>query len=424
MPSRVPQAPWVAARRVRTKQCSTARSRGIPVSDPGRVSFPLHLDLAGRRVLVVGAGPVGVRRARAALAAGAAVEVVAPVVSDALPDGVAVQRRAFADVDVDGAWLVLACTGVVDDAVAAACEARRVWCVRADDAARSAAWVPAVARVDDVVVSVTAGRDPRRAVGLRDALALALETGGLPLRRGRAGAGSVALVGGGPGDPGLLTVRGRRLLAGADVVVRDRLAPRVDLHEGVEVVEVGKSARGPSWSQRDIEQLMVSHAQAGRRVVRLKGGDVHVFARGIEEVAACVAAGVPVEVVPGVTSALAAPACAGIPVTARGVTQSFAVVSAHLPPGDSGSTVDWDALARLGGTLVLLMAVERLAAVCAALIAGGRGADTPVAVVQDGTLPGQATVVTTLAGAPADCAGVRAPAVVVVGEVVAARVPL
>ena len=386
------------------------------------MTFPLHLRLDGRRVLVVGAGPVAARRVRALLAAGARVDVVALDAADGFP--VPVARRAFEDTDVDGAWLVLACTGVVDGAVAAACERAGVWCVRADDAAASAAWVPAVARVDDVVVSVTAGRDPRRAVGLRDALALALETGDLPLRRSRAAAGSVALVGGGPGDPGLLTVRGRRLLAGADVVVRDRLAPQVALADGVEVVEVGKTPGGPSWSQRDIEALLVARARDGKRVVRLKGGDVHVFARGIEEVAACVQAGVPVEVVPGVTSALAAPAYAGIPVTARGVNQSVAVVSAHLPPGDPGSTVDWDALARLGGTVVLLMAVGRLPAVCAALVAGGRGPDTPVAVVREATLTGQETVVTTLGRAAEDAADVRAPAVVVVGEVVASRIPL
>lgn len=385
--------------------------------------YPLHLDLTGRRVLVVGGGAVAVRRVRALLAAGADVDVVAPSTVPELTGvtGVPVQRRPFQPADVDGAWLVHACTGSVDAAVAEACAERGTWCVRADDAALSPAWVPAVARVDDVVVSVTAGRDPRRAVGLRDALALALQTGDLPLRRGRPGTGSVALVGGGPGDPGLLTVRARRLLAGADVVVRDRLAPVVDLPTAVEVVEVGKSARGPSWSQRDIEALLVDRAQAGRRVVRLKGGDVHVFARGIEEVAACVQAGVPVEVVPGVTSALAVPALAGIPVTARGVTQSFAVVSAHLPPGDPGSTVDWDALARLGGTLVLLMAVERLAAVCAALRHGGRAGSTPVAVVSDGSLASQRTVVSTLADAAADCRDVRAPAVVVVGEVVGMR---
>ena len=144
-----------------------------------------------------------------------------------------------------------------------------------------------------------------------------------------------------------------------------------------------------------------------------------MFARGIEEVAACVEAGVPVEVVPGVSSALAVPALAGIPVTARGVNQSFSVVSAHLPPDDPGSTVDWEALARVGGTVVLLMAVDRLDQACAALVAGGRDPATPVAVVQDATLPGQATVVTTLA--EAGTAEVRAPAVVVVGEVVALR---
>lgn len=386
---------------------------------PARQPYPLHLDLRGKRVLVVGAGPVGVRRARGLAASGALVSVVAVEARSDLE--LPVVRRAFQASDVDGCWLVLACTGVVDEEVAAACEARQVWCARADDAALSAVWIPAVARVDDVVVSVTAGRDPRRAVALRDALALALETGSLPLRRTRSGVGSVALVGGGPGDPGLLTVRGRQLLAEADVVVRDRLAPAVALPAGVEVVETGKQPHGPSWSQQDIEQLMVSRAREGRHVVRLKGGDVHLFGRGIEEVAACVEAGVAVEVVPGVTSAFAAPAWAGIPITARGVTQSVSVVSAHLAPGAPGSTVDWDALARLGGTLVLLMAVERLAACATALMAGGQSAATPVAVIQEGTLPSQQVVISTLGGVAEDAAGIVAPAVVVVGEVVSAR---
>ncbi|MCW2605377.1 MAG: uroporphyrinogen-III C-methyltransferase, partial [Frankiales bacterium] len=237
-------------------------------------------------------------------------------------------------------------------------------------------------------------------------------------RRSRAGTGSVALVGGGPGDPGLLTVRARQLLAAADVVVRDRLAPDVEVPG--EVVTVGKSASG-GWRQEDIGALLVSLAGEGKRVVRLKGGDVHVFARGIEEVGACLDAGVPVEVVPGVTSALAAPTLAGIPVTARGVNQSVTVVSAHVAPGDPASTVDWDALARLGGTLLFLMAVERLGAVCAALVTGGLGPTTPVAVVQSGSLPAQRTVVTTLADAAVDAADVRPPAVVVVGDVVGLR---
>lgn len=383
--------------------------------------YPLHLDLAGRRVLVVGGGAVAARRTRVLLEAGAVVDVVASETVDGFPDA-PVRRRPFRPDDVDGAWLVLACTGAVDDEVAAACEQRRVWCVRADDAGRSAAWVPAVGRVDDVVVSVTAGRDPRRAVALRDALALQLETGALPLRRSRTGAGSVALVGGGPGDPGLLTVRGRRLLAQADVVLRDRLAPEVDLPAGVEVVDVGKDPSGSSVPQESIEQEMVARALAGQRVVRLKGGDVHLFARGIEEVAACVQAGVPVEVVPGVSSAFAVPASAGIPVTARGVAQSVSVVSAHLPPGHPSSTVDWAALARLGGTVVLLMAVGRLGDACRALMAAGRAPTTPVAVVQDGTLPSERAVVTTLAWAEQDAAGLSSPAVVVVGDVVAERV--
>ena len=370
---------------------------------------------------MVGAGAVGVRRARGLVAAGAVVSIVARDAPSELE--LPVERRAFEDADVDGCWLVLACTGVVDDTVSAVCDERGVWCIRADDATQSAAWIPAMARVDEVVVSVTAGRDPRRAMALRDAIALALETGDLPLRRTRAGEGSVALVGGGPGDPGLLTVRGRQLLAAADVVVRDRLAPVISVAEGVEVVEAGKQPHGPSWSQTEIEQLLVSRARDGKRVVRLKGGDVHVFARGIEEVAACLAAGIAVEVVPGVSSAFAVPAWAGIPVTARGLTQSVSVVSAHVAPGDEGSTIDWNALARLGGTVVLLMAVERLAACALALVSGGRSADTPVAVISEGTLPSAQVVISTLRSVAVDAAHLTAPAVVVVGEVVSARMP-
>lgn len=377
--------------------------------------LPLHLDLTGRAVLVVGAGPVGRRRAAALHAAGALVTVVAPE-GDA-PAGCRLERRRYAPTDVEGAWLVFAATGTVDDLVAADCEAARVWCVRADDATRSPAWVPAVGRVDDVVLSVSAGADPRRAVAVRDALLGAVGRGEVDATRARPGAGRVALVGGGPGDPGLLTVRGRDLLATADLVVRDRLAPQVELGPDVEVVEVGKSPGGPSWDQRDIEALLVDAALAGRRVVRLKGGDPYLFARGAEEVAACAAAGVPCEVVPGVSSAFAAPGAGGVPVTALGATQSVTVVSAHVAPGDPRSTVDWAALARLGGTLVLLMAVPRLGACAAALVAHGLPVDTPVAVVERGTLPDQRTTRTTLGGA--GDLDVQAPAVVVIGAVAA-----
>jgi len=262
---------------------------------------------------------------------------------------------------------------------------------------------------------------------VRDAVALLLETGELPLRAGRpAVPGSVALVGGGPGDPELITVRGRRLLAEADVVVVDRLAPRVLLDElppGVEVVDVGKAPHGSGPTQEQISAVLVDRARRGLRVVRLKGGDPFVLGRGGEEVLACVAAGVPVEVVPGVSSVLAGPAAAGIPVTHRGVAADFAVVSGHLDPTRPGSTVDWQALADGPGTVVLLMGLDRLAAVAAELVKRGRPPGTPVAVVRRATLPDQQVLVGTLAtiAALVTAAGLRPPAVVVVGDVVGLR---
>ena len=236
----------------------------------------------------------------------------------------------------------------------------------------------------------------------------------------------MSLVGGGPGDPGLITVRGRRALAEADVVVVDKLAPRdllAELPDDVLVVDAGKAPHAHNLTQDQINAVLVEHALAGRRVVRLKGGDPYVFGRGGEEALACVAAGVPFEVVPGVTSAVAVPALAGIPVTHRGVTQDLAVVSAHLDPSHPGATVDWDALASGPGTLVLLMAMAHLERVAAELVKRGRPADTPVAVVSDGTTPRQRVLVSTLAGVASDVesAGVRPPAVVVVGDVVRLR---
>ncbi len=238
--------------------------------------------------------------------------------------------------------------------------------------------------------------------------------------------GSVALVGGGPGDPGLITVLGRQLLAEADVVVADQLAPRAllaELDPRVEVIDAGKRPNEHNLTQEEINELIVGKAQAGKRVVRLKGGDPFVFGRGGEEALACARAGVAFHVVPGVTSAVAVPACAGIPVTHRGVTQDFAVVSAHLDPSHPGATVDWAALARGPGTLVLLMAVARLDTVAAELVKRGRDAATPVALISNGTTPDQQVLTSTL-GLMADDArraGLRPPAVVVIGEVVRLR---
>jgi uroporphyrin-III C-methyltransferase/precorrin-2 dehydrogenase/sirohydrochlorin ferrochelatase len=236
----------------------------------------------------------------------------------------------------------------------------------------------------------------------------------------------VAIVGGGPGDPDLVTGRGRRLLAHADVVVADRLAPQALLAElapHVEVVDAAKLPRGRAMSQQAINDVLVERALAGRFVVRLKGGDPFVFGRGFEEVEACVAAGVPVIVVPGVTSALAVPGLAGIPLTHRGVAHEAVIVSGHLAPDDPASLVDWPGLARLRGTLVLLMAVDRLPQIAGVLVEHGRDPRTPAAVVQDGSLPSERILVSTLQDLPdvAAAAGVRPPAVVVVGAVVSLR---
>ncbi|RAN95735.1 uroporphyrinogen-III C-methyltransferase [Micromonospora noduli] len=236
--------------------------------------------------------------------------------------------------------------------------------------------------------------------------------------------GSVAVVGGGPGPDDLITVRGKALLDAADVVVVDRLAPQgllAGLRPDVLVVDAAKVPRGPSMAQEAINEALVSHARAGRRVVRLKGGDPYVFGRGHEEVQACASAGVPVTVVPGVSSALAAPALAGVPVTHRGVAHDVTVVSGHLPPGHPDSLVDWAALARARGTVVLLMAVDTIAKIASVLIEHGRAPETPVLAVQDAGLPDQRSVRARLdeIGAVAAREGVGPPAVFVLGPVVA-----
>jgi uroporphyrin-III C-methyltransferase/precorrin-2 dehydrogenase/sirohydrochlorin ferrochelatase len=402
------------------------------VSAPG---YPVLLDLTGRRALVVGGGPVAARRAAGLVEAGALVEVVAPWLCEELADLVADRRvewhaRDYATGDVAGARFVHTATGDrgTDDAVAEAAESAGVWCVRADDAGRSAAWTPAVARADDgVVVAVSGGGDPGRARAVRDAIASGLDSGTLPVRRTRAarrtGVGTVHLVGGGPGHDDLLTVRGRRLLAQADVVVVDRLAPHgvlATLAADVEVVDCGKAPGHHQLTQDQINDVLVDRARRGLTVVRLKGGDPFVLGRGGEEALACHAAGVPVEVVPGVTSVVSVPAAAGIPVTHRGITTSFALVSAH----DGVEPVRVAARDHAPETtLVLLMGIRLLRESAAALVAAGRPGSTPVAVVERGWTARQRTTVGTLADIAdlAEARAVASPAVVVVGEVVRLR---
>jgi uroporphyrin-III C-methyltransferase / precorrin-2 dehydrogenase / sirohydrochlorin ferrochelatase len=392
--------------------------------------YLLGLRLGGRQVTVIGGGAVAARRVPALLEAGARVRLVSPRLGASLQDladsgRIEWERRGYAAGDCAGAWLVCACADdrLVNAAVAEESERARIWCVRADDAVASSAWTPAAGQAGEVRVGVLSG-DPRRSAGIRDAVLSGLRSGTLGARRGRGRRRGVALVGGGPGDPGLITVRGRQLLGEADVVLADRLAPRSLLDElppDVEVIDAAKIPYGRAMTQDEINVALVSNARAGRFVVRLKGGDPFVFGRGAEEMLACLRAGLPVTVVPGVTSAIAVPAAAGVPVTHRGVAQEFHVVSAHVPPDDEKSTVDWPALAASSGTLVLLMAAERLQLIAETLIRHGRLPDTPVAVVTDGTLPTQRTITGTLQSVAAQAAavGIRPPAVVVVGEVVA-----
>ncbi|MFY1687442.1 uroporphyrinogen-III C-methyltransferase [Plantactinospora sp. WMMB782] len=438
------------------------------------IMYPLALRLAGRRVLVVGGGAVATRRVPALLDAEARVVVVAPELTPALRAHVDAGRvewvaRQFAPADLEGAWLVQV---AVDDpaaaeAVSTAASARQIFCVRADDRDAASAWTPAVTRYGPLTVAVLGGGDPRLAMAVRDAIREQLITGtlatvpsagstsGRPLPAdttdsphgetpvpaqevpagkipaGKAAAdgqparpvGRVALVGAGPGDPELITVRGRRLLAEADVVVADRLVPGLlldELRPEVELVDATKIPHGPAAAQEEINRVLVDRALAGARVVRLKGGDPYVFGRGGEEALACAAAGVPVTVVSGVTSSVAAAAAAGIPVTHRGVAHEFTVVSGHLPPEHPDSLVDWSALARLRGTLVVLMGLNNLPAITAALRAHGRAPQTPVAVVQEGTTDGQRLLRSTLEAVAAEtrAANFRPPAVVVFGDVV------
>ncbi|KWX57520.1 hypothetical protein ASJ79_11240 [Mycobacterium sp. NAZ190054] len=340
--------------------------------------------MAGRAAVVFGGGGAAARHVASLLHADAAVTVVHDAAEATIEDLadrglIAWRRRDFTDSDLDDMWLAVAATerAETDRRIARACEDRRLWCIR--------------------------------------------EPGGEPRGSDR---GRVTLVGGGPGDPGLLTVAGLEALRAADVVVTDRLAPvsvLAELGPAVSVIDVGKIPFGKATPQHQINDILIEQARAGRSVVRLKGGDSFLFGRGGEELIACAAAGIPVSVIPGVTSALAVPACAGIPVTHRGITQGVTVVSGHVPPDDPASTVDYAALARAGTTLVFLMAVTTLPAITARLIGHGLSPDTPAATVADGTLAQQRVVrgtVATIADA-VHAAGIKPPAITVIGDVAA-----
>jgi uroporphyrin-III C-methyltransferase/precorrin-2 dehydrogenase/sirohydrochlorin ferrochelatase len=395
-------------------------------------AYLVGLRLNGRKVVVVGGGTVAQRRLPLLLANGADVHVIARAATpavEALQDqqpGITLTLRDYRDGDLDGAWYAIAATddAKVNEAIVAEADRRQIFCVRADVARDGSAVTPASFEYEGLAVGVLAGGEHRRSAAIRSALREALQQGLVATDSPDAPYTGVALVGGGPGDPELITVRGRRMLAHADVVVADRLAPPellAELAPHVEVIDAAKIPYGRAMAQDAINDVLVDRAKAGKFVVRLKGGDPFVFARGYEEVLACTEAGVPVTVVPGVTSAIGVPALAGVPVTHRHVTHEFVVVSGHVAPDHPESLVNWNALAALSGTIVLLMAVERIELFARVLLDGGRPAETPVLVVQHGTTAAQRTLRTTLAEAPDQirAEGIRPPAIIVIGAVAA-----
>jgi uroporphyrin-III C-methyltransferase/precorrin-2 dehydrogenase/sirohydrochlorin ferrochelatase len=391
-------------------------------------AYLVGLRLAGKKVVVVGGGSVAQRRLPLLVASGADVHVIARSATPAVEatDRITLSLRDYRDGDVAGAWYAIAATDDprVNAAVVAEAERNRIFCVRADIAVEGSAVTPASFEYAGLSVGVLAGGEHRRSAAIRSAIREALQQGVISVESSDVVRGSVALVGGGPGDPELITVRGRRLLAQADVVVADRLAPPellAELSPNIEVIDAAKIPYGRSMAQDAINAVMIERAQAGQFVVRLKGGDPFVFARGYEEVLACVDAGIPVTVVPGVTSAIAVPASAGVPVTHRAINHEFVVVSGHVAPEHPESLVNWDALAAMTGTIVLLMAVERIELFADVLLKGGRPADTPVLIVQQGTTAAQHSLRATLADAPEKirAEGIRPPAIIVIGSVAA-----
>jgi uroporphyrin-III C-methyltransferase / precorrin-2 dehydrogenase / sirohydrochlorin ferrochelatase len=431
--------------------------------------LPLFLDLTGRRVLLVGGGSVATAKLDQLLAAQADVRVVAPDVCKHLDEaGVRVERRPFHPTDLDDVWLVVAAaTPHVNQQVAAAAEARRIFVNAVDDPANATAYLSGVVRRDGVTLAIsTSGAAPALTGLLREGLdrvlpqdlhrwleearrqrliwrrdhvpmeerrPLLLEAlnhlydrrpEGLRHEDSGQRRGQVSLVGAGPGDPGLLTRRAVARLRRADLVLYDALIdPRIlKLARHAQRFFVGKRAGREAMAQRVINGVMVRAARRGKQVVRLKGGDPFVFGRGGEEVSALREAGVSFEVVPGVTSAVAAPALAGIPLTYRGVSSAFLVLGGH----------DQEAFSRALGkvtpnaaTLVILMGIGRRVALSRELIARGWAGSTPSAIVLDASRPTQAVWRGTLEEIATERVDAEPEGVgtIVVGEVVALSAP-
>lgn len=389
------------------------------------MTFAAELDVSGRRVTVIGGAADSLGKISSLLQVGAVVTVVSTEVAATVRD-LAVRgliswlpREAEAADFVEAA-LVIAATGNshTDAEVRLAATEQNRMTLRpgpVDGPSTSSGNVDRIEGPRDEPMP-----RPRPVEDLRPEPVEGPRT--QPRDGPSTSSGKVILVGGGPGDPGLLTIAGLAAIRTADVIICDRLAPHAALAQvkaGAEVIDVGKIPRGAFTSQERINRLLIEHASRGRRVVRFKGGDSFVFGRGGEEWQACAEAGIGVDVIPGVTSAVAGPALAGIPVTHRQLTQGFTVVSGHLPPGDPGSTLDWVALARTNTTLVVMMGVATLAAITRELIANGLSPATPATTVADAGLPSQQTVrgmVSTIAALTRG-AQIKPPAITVIGAV-------
>jgi len=384
------------------------------------------LDLEGKQVVVAGGGVIATRRVRRLVDHGAVVLVVAPDVSADLTrmashGDITVASREIAEHDLEKVWFAVAATNndEVNDCVAQWARQRRVWCINVSDAHLGTARTAAVSHHGDMAVGVVSvgAPDPGRIRSVRDALAAFVDSGEVSMRRQRPHGGKVLLVGSGPGDDGLLTVRGRQAIAEADVVVTDRLGAMGALSRlarEVEVINVGKSPDNHPVPQQEINRILVDRASAGATVVRYKGGDPFLLGRGGEEVHACLAAGLEVEVVPGVTSALAVPALAGIPVTQRGMSTSVLITSGHAGADDA-------ALAAIttGATVVILMGVAALPDIVTAALAAGTDEDLPVAIIERGSTPQERVTRGSLATIVriARETDVKPPAIIVIGKV-------
>jgi uroporphyrin-III C-methyltransferase / precorrin-2 dehydrogenase / sirohydrochlorin ferrochelatase len=446
--------------------------------------YPLFADLSRRAVLVVGGGPVAERKVAALLGAQAQVTVNAPALTPQLQRWVAAgvvahRRDAFQESWLDRVWLVVAATSDVElnRLIATFAGLRRIFVNVVDDAALSSFHVPAVVDRSPLTIAISSGGEaPMLARLLRERLETLLDhsLGALAtlaarlrkrirvrhpdmaarrrfyeslfagpvatlLRQGQPEAarqaaeqalaaapapstGSVVLVGAGPGDPGLLTLRALRALNEADVILHDRLvsAEVLDLaRRDAERIEVGKQAGRHHTTQDGIHALLLQHARAGRRVVRLKGGDPFVFGRGGEELEFLRDHGIPYEVVPGITAAVACAAYAGVPLTHRDHAQSVRFVTAHCQ--SSRDTLDWAALAQERQTLAVYMGVAELAGLQARLAEYGRAPSTPFALIENGSRPDQRVITGTLANLAERAAfhAVRSPALLILGEVAA-----